>query len=156
MDAVAATRSSARASVLRSALLFSPFLGLLLLLLAFILRDVAEDGASAGRLVGTVLVGSVTLLLAYQVVQSVRDLFSGLVETVGRVERRWSHNDFLLFRNSYIFVERNVYRIAPEQFIDVDLGDTVRIVHCPHTGAVETVEVVARAGERGRPADGCC
>lgn len=151
---MAATRPSARATVLRSALLFSPFLAVTLAALAFMLRETADEGASGGRVVGLVLVGSVALLLAYQVVQSVRDLFSHPVETTGLVERRWSRNDFFLFRNSYVFVERNVYRLPPEQFAEVDLGDTVRIVHYPHTGAVEAIEVVERAGQSKRTTDG--
>ncbi len=151
---MAATRSSAWATVLRSALLITPFLAVTLTALAFILRQTVEEGASGGRIVGLVLVGSVTLLLAYQVVQSVRDLFAHLVETTGLVERRWSRSDFFLFRNSYIFVERNVYRLPPEQFVEVDLGDTVRIVHYPHTGTVEAMEVVERAGQRRRTDDG--
>ena len=149
---MAKTRPAAWAGVLRSALLFSPFFALTLVALALILRDIADDGASAGRIVGTVLVGSVGLLLGYQVVQSVRDLFSGLVETVGLVYRLWSRNDLFLFRNSYIFVEGNVFRLTPEQFLDVGLGDTVRVVHYPHTSAVEAIEVVAAAPERARTA----
>ena len=148
---MATTRPSARAAVLRSALLFTPFLAVTLVALVFIIRDTAEEGASRGPIIGLVLVGSVAVLLTYQVVQSVRDLFSHLVETTGLVERRWSRSDFFLFRNSYIFVEKNVYRLAPELFLDIDLGDTVRVVHYPHTGAVETIEVVERAAQRGRP-----
>jgi hypothetical protein len=94
------------------------------------------------------MVGLVGLLLGYQVVQSLRDLVSKPVETTGLVERRWSKADFFLFRNSYVFVGRNVFRLTPEQYIECDLGDTVRIVHYPHTAAVEAIEVVQRAGSR--------
>ncbi len=151
---MAERRPAAWATVLRSALLFTPFLVIVLVILAFLIGDTAGEGASGGRTVAMVLVGSVTLLLAYQVVQSVRDLFSRLVETNGLVERRWSRNDFFLFRSSYVFVERNVYRLTPEQFLDVDLGDRVRIVHYPHTGAVESVEVIERAGGDQERKDG--
>ena len=137
---------SARATVLRSFLLFTPFLLVVLVALTFLLRSTVDEGASGGRIVAVVLMGSVALLLVYQVVQSVRDLFSRTVETIGRVERRWSRSDLFLFRNSYIFVGRNVFRLPPEQFAEIDLGDTVRIVHYPHTAAVEAIEVVARKG----------
>ncbi len=137
---------SARATVLRSLLLFTPFLLVVLVALTFLLRSTVDEGASGGRIVALVLMGSVALLLVYQVVQSVRDLFSRMVETIGRVERRWSRSDLLLFRNSYIFVGRNVFRLPPEQFVEIGLGDTVRIVHYPHTAAVEAIEVVARKG----------
>jgi hypothetical protein len=139
--------------VLRSTLLFAPFLAVTLVALAFLLQDTAGEGVSGGRIVGLALVGSVALLLGYQVIQSVRDLFSQLVETTGLVERRWSRNEFLLFRNSYIFVDRNVFRLPPEQLLDIDCGDLVRIVHYPHTGAVERIERVRRGADGGSASD---
>lgn len=142
---MAAASSSARASVLRSALLFSPFLAVSAFALAFIIVDVVNDGVDAGHVVGIVLVGFVTLLLGYQVVQSIRDLFSRCIETVGVVERQWSRNEFMLFRNGYIFVGNNVFRLEPEEYIEIKLGDTVRVVHYPHTATVESVEVVEGA-----------
>ena len=142
---MAASGSSARGSVLRSALLLAPFLAIALVALVFLARATADEGVSAGRVVGLVLVGLVTLLIGYQVIQSVRDLFSQAIETVGVVERRWSRNDFFLFRNTYIFLGRDVYRLAPEQSLDIDLGDTVRVRHFPHTSTVEDIELVARA-----------
>ena len=151
---MAAKRPSARASVLRSALLISPFLAVTLIALTFLILDVAAEGASGGRIVGLVLVSSVTLLLGYQVIQSVRDLFSQTVETVGIVERRWSRSDFFLFRNSYVFVGKDVYRITPEEYFEIELGDTVRVRHYPHTSAVEEIAVVARAGQSKEQTDG--
>ena len=145
---MAVTRPSARGEVLRSTLLFAPFLAVTLVALAFLLQDTAGEGVSGGRIVGLALVGSVALLLGYQVIQSVRDLFSQLVETTGLVERRWSRNEFFLFRNSYIFMDRNVFRLPPEQLLDIDRGDLVRIVHYPHTSAVESIELVKRGSER--------
>lgn len=150
---MAATRPSARAAVLRSALLFTPFLVVTLIALALIVRDIAADGASGGRVVAIVLVSLVAALLGYQVIQSLRDLAATVVETTGVVERRWSRSDLFLFRNSYIFVDRDVYRLDPEQFIQVDLGDTVRIIHYPHTGAVEQIELVERAARPARQDD---
>ena len=151
---MAATRPSAQGEVLRSTLLFAPFLAVTLAALAFLLEDTASEGVSGGRIVGLVLVGSVALLLGYQVIQSVRDLFSQLVETTGLVERRWSRNEFLLFRNSYIFVDRTVFRLPHEQLLDIDRGDLVRIVHYPHTGAVESIELVRRGADGGSESDG--
>ena len=146
---MATTGPSARTTVLRSALLFTPFLAVALVVLAFIVRDTMAEGVSGGDIVGLVLVGFVVMLLAYQVVQSVRDLFARPVETTGLVERHWSRNDFFIFQNSYIFVGRDVFRLTPEQSLDVELGDTVRVVHYPHTSTVEAIEVVAHAGQRG-------
>jgi hypothetical protein len=50
-------------------------------------------------------------------------------------------------------VGRDVFRLAPEEFVEVDLGDTVRIRHYPHTSTVEAVEVVERAGPETGPND---
>ncbi|MEX1255615.1 MAG: hypothetical protein WEE64_14850 [Dehalococcoidia bacterium] len=131
-------------AVLRSVLLFSPFLAITLIILALIVQDVGREGASAGSIVGLVIVGFVTLLLGYQVIQGLRDLLSQTKETVGLVERRWSRSEFLFFQNTYIFVERNVFRIEPEHALDIESGSVVRITHLPHTGTVESVEVVQR------------
>jgi len=151
---MAAAGGSARSAVTRTTVLFSPFLALCLLGFGYIVRDAAADGATVGRVTGLVMVGLVALVLGYQVIQSVRDLFAGLTETVGLVDRRWSRNEFLLFRNTYIFVDGNVYRLTPEQGFGVDPGDMVRIVHSPHTSSVETIEVVTRSGASQRPAGG--
>ena len=136
--------SSARASVLRSALLLSPFFAVSAFVLVYIIGDVVSDGFDVGHIVGIIIVGCVTLLMGYQVVQSIRDLFSKCVETVGVVERQWSRNEFMLFRNGYIFVGNNVFRLEPEEYIDIKLGDTVRVIHYPHTAAVESVQVVTQ------------
>lgn len=151
---MATTRPAAWGAVLRSALLFTPFFGIALTGLVFLVLDVVDTGVGPGQVVGVTILAFVTLLFGYQVVQSVRDLFSGVVETTGVVERRWSRNDFFLFRNSYIFVGRNVFRLEPEEYVEVDLGDTVRVVHFPHTSTVEAVEVLARRGAGGKPSDG--
>lgn len=137
-----ASHPSARGEVFRSALLFSPFLAVTLLALGLIVREIAGSGASAGSIVGLVLVGGVALLLGYQVVQSLRDLVSRPVETAGLVERLWSRNEFLLFRNTYVFVEKNVFRVPVQHLLDIERGDLVRIVHYPHTGTVELIEKV--------------
>jgi hypothetical protein len=138
------TRSPAKASVVRTAALFAPFFALALLGFIYLAAGAGATG-SGGRVVALVLVGFVVLLLGYQVVQSVRDMFAKLQETTGLVERRWSRNEFLLFHNTYIFVEKDVYRLSPEQALDVRLGDLVRIVHLPHTSAVESIERLPRS-----------
>jgi len=145
-------QSRARAAVVRSVLLFTPFLAITLFGLVYLLLRANDDGLSAGAVVGIVLVSLVALLLGYQVVQSLRDAFASLKETVGEVERAWTRNEFFLFHNSYVFVGRDVYRVPPEQFLELRSGDRVRLVHLPHTGAVETIEKVPSEGASGDPA----
>ncbi|MGB2696007.1 MAG: hypothetical protein WBD55_12595 [Dehalococcoidia bacterium] len=135
----------ARGAVVRSALLFIPFMLISLGVIGFIVQDMVVDGANAGGIVALVLIGFVSLLLVYQVVQTLRDLFAQPVETTGIVDRLWSRHDFLVFRNDYVFVEGDVFRIEPEHALDVGLGRMVRITHYPHTNAVVHVEIVSQA-----------
>src|ERR1700694_5151465 len=117
---MAAGRSSARASVLRSALLFSPFLAVSSFALAYILADATNKDWDAGHMVGLAVVGFVTLLLGYQVVRSIRDLFSECVETIGVVDRWWSRLELMLFRNDYVFVKDNVFRLDRDEYIGIN------------------------------------
>jgi hypothetical protein len=135
-------QSAARASVVRSVILFTPFLAITLFGWGYLLWRLIDQGASGGAIFGFGLVSIVALLLSYQVVQSLRDAFAGLVETIGEIEKSWSRNDMFLFRNSYIFVGRDVFRVPAEQAADLAPGDTVRIRHLPHTSAVETLEKI--------------
>ncbi len=147
-------RPTAWGSVLRSALLFTPIFAVIAVTLALLVMQSMSEGASAGRVVAIVLIGIVGSLIGYQMLQSVRDLFSRLVETEGLVERRWDRSDFFIFKNTYIFVESNVFRLEPELALDVQLGDTVRVLHFPHTGTVEQIAVVSNGGASGEPDDG--
>lgn len=142
-----ASHPTARTALVRSILLFSPFLAIAVAAFTVLFSE-ALDGRGTGSFVGSALMGFITLLLAYQVVQSIRDLLARPVEQEGLVERRWSRHEFILFRNTYIFVERNVFRLSPEQEIHVDLGDRVRLRYYPHTATVEALEVVQRVGAR--------
>ena len=141
---MAPTRPAAWGSVLRSALLFTPFFLASLAIFLYVLNDTISNGATTGQVVGLVLSSSVALLLGYQAVQALRDLVASPIETEGLVERRWSRNEFFIMQNAYIFVDRTVFRIEQQQANDVAPGDTVRVMHYPHTGTVERVEVIER------------
>ena len=129
-------------------MLFSPFFGMSVLALVYVVGDLVDHGFDAGHVVGIAFLGSMALLLGYQVIQSIRDLFATTVETVGIVERQWSRNEFMLFRNGYIFVKNNVFRVAPEEYPAIKLGDTVRVTHYPHTATVESIAVVEHGDAR--------
>lgn len=133
---------SARATVVRSLLIYTPVLALVVAVIGLLMVDMASAGVGAGRVTGIVLVSFVGLLVAYQVVQAARDLLSPLVETTGVVERRWSRSDVFIFQNTYIFVERNVFRLSPEQSLEIQAGDLLRVLHSPYLCAVEHIEVV--------------
>jgi hypothetical protein len=142
---VIASHPPARTALVRSVLLFSPFL---VIVLAAFVALIAGD-VSGGAVIGVVVVALVALLLAYQVVQTLRDLLTRPIETVGLVERHWNRNEFFLFRNTYIFVEGDVYRLSPEQELHVEIGHTVRVRHYPHTGTVDAIEVLEPAAKGG-------
>jgi hypothetical protein len=141
---MAQPRPAAWASVLRSALLFTPFFIVASAVFAFMLNDARTDDVTAGTVIGLLLSGGVAALLGYQSVQAIRDLFAPLVETEGRVERRWSRNEYFIMRNDYVVVRGSVFRIEPERALQIEPGDTVRVVHYPHTDTVETIDILQR------------
>lgn len=143
-------RPSARASLIRSALLFTPLFLLVLAGLGFVVRSLVED-FGAGGIIGAVIVGLVALLTGYQCVQSLRDLSASPVETRGPIHRKWSRADLFVLRSYYLMVERNVFRVEPEEFDELNVGDTVSIIHYPHTATVESVSLVERGSAGGRP-----
>jgi xanthosine utilization system XapX-like protein len=141
---------TARTAIIRTLVVFTPLLAIALAILIALIVNGASDGFSGGVIAGLVVMGFVGLLVGYQVVQAVWDLFGAPVERDGRVERAWNRSEFFLFRNSYIFVNGDVFRLCPEQDIEVSLGDLVRIRHYPHTATVEAIEVLERAPTRER------
>jgi len=142
-------RRSARVSVIRSALLYTPFFLAALAGGGALIWSLAGD-FEGGGVVGVVILGVVALLTGYQSIQALRDLFAEPVETRGVVKRKWSRSDFFVARSHYLMVKRNVFRVEPLHFIDTDLGDTVSVIHYPHTATVESLTVDQR-GE-GEPA----
>jgi hypothetical protein len=73
-------------------------------------------------------------MLLYQVVQHARDLRAPLAESEGMVTRKWKNADLIIAWDSYyIRVDRYVFRIKPEQYIEVRENSYVKVVHFPHT-----------------------
>lgn len=108
---------------------------------------IGSHAASGAALVPLVFAAAMALLLGYYVVQHLRDLGAEPVEREGVVTRRWSRADLLIAMQSYyISVDRTVFRVRPEDYIHMDEGVRVRIVHFPHTLHVITLERVAPGG----------
>ncbi|MGB6894647.1 MAG: hypothetical protein WBF37_01700 [Dehalococcoidia bacterium] len=142
-------RRSARVSVIWSGVLYTPFFLAALAGAGVLIRSLADD-FEGGTVVGVAIVGVVALLTGYQSIQALRDLFTKPVETRGVVERKWSRSDFFVARSHYVMVKRNVFHIEPFEFVEVELGDTVSVIHYPHTSTVESLTVAERGeGERG-------
>jgi hypothetical protein len=149
-QALGPQRASARASIIRSAVLFT--LLFLLVLAAFIYALRGFVAAPGSGIVGLVIVGFVTLLIGYQSAQSLRDLAARPAETRGAVRRKWRAADFLFFfRGHYLMVEKDVFRVKASDFLEIGEGDIVSVVHYPHTGAVVSLEVLKKGGGGGVP-----
>lgn len=128
--------SAARASLVRSLVIYGAFLAADILVIAWVLTA----GIQGAAYVTTTIVGVVGLLLLYQVVQHVRDLRAPLAESEGTVTRKWKNADLIIAWDSYyIRVDRAVFRIKPEYYLDVREGSYVKVVHFPHTLNVVSV-----------------
>jgi xanthosine utilization system XapX-like protein len=106
---------------------------------------IIAGAASGGAYVTLSVVGVVGLLLAYQIVQHVRDLNAPLAESVGVVQRKWSRADLIIAMQSfYVTVEGTVFRLKPEDHLMLDVGMYVKVVHFPHTLNVVSIHEMAR------------
>ncbi|HYM14280.1 MAG TPA: hypothetical protein VEZ14_01825 [Dehalococcoidia bacterium] len=105
---------------------------------------IGANAASGAALVPLVFAAAMALLLGYYVLQHLRDLGAQPVEREGAVTRRWSRADLLIAMQSYyISVDRTVFRVRPEDYIHMDEGARVRVVHFPHTLQVISLERLA-------------
>ena len=130
---------AARASLRRSTFIYSLLLAVDVVVLSFIVAS----GASGGAYVTLAIIGLVGLLLGYHVLQHVRDLGAPLAESEGLVTRKWTRADLIVALQSYyVLVERVVYRVRPEDFIHLEEGMFVKIVHFPHSLNVVSVHEV--------------
>lgn len=136
--------SQARAALFRSLLIYTAFLCADVLVVYWI----ARTGASGGAFVTLSIVGVVGLLLAYQAVQHWRDLRVPLAESVGVIQRKWSRADLIIaLQSHYVTVDRTVFRVPPEMWINVDEGMYVKVVHFPNTLNVVSIHEVMRPVE---------
>jgi hypothetical protein len=132
----------ARASLRRSAAIYAALLAGDIAVVVYIL--IVRTGNAAFITLSFVAV--VGLLLAYQVVQHVRDFGARLAETDGTVIRKWKRADLIIAWDSYyLTVDRTVFRVRPEDWIHIDEGQYVKVVHFPHTLTVVSVHSAPRA-----------
>lgn len=129
--------------------MFTPAFLAALALETYLARSFAV-GPSGSAVPGLVIVGFVTLLLGIESVQSLRDLASEPRELEDVVTRTWTRTDALFFRNTYAMVARRVFRLEPEQALEVQEGDVVRVRFYPHTNTLVDIERLERKGVAGR------
>jgi hypothetical protein len=153
--------SSARASVIRTAVFYTPlFVASAIGALAIL------SGIWNGGIVLLIILLILSFLFGYQSIQSLRDMRKEMTTTRGPILRIWSKRDVFVSKSYYITVNRNIYKIPLTSYFDLreeakrmrdaELDDyriEVEIVHYPHTGTVESVERLGqvRVSQDGRP-----
>lgn len=135
-------RARAKRGAARTGLLFAPFF--LASLAGFIWAAIAlGQGQGRGLIFTLVIAGIIAILTGYQTIQSLRDwLESEPRQLEGAIRRTWSRHDYFLFRSNYILVEGQVFRVEPEDFLDLAKGQRVRVFYYPHANTLDRVERV--------------
>lgn len=125
--------AAARRSLILNAAVFTPL---------FVLTAAGTVFALlTGAWVLLVIAAFVAFLFGYQGIQSLRDLRAEPVTLTDQVVRRWSRADFIVFRQGYyIMVQRQIFRIPPEAYLELAPGDTVEVTYYPHTNTVIRLE----------------
>jgi len=94
-----------------------------------------------GPVVGLVVLAIITLLTGHQTIQPLRDALEREPRQLeGAVSRAWSRADLFFFRSYYVMVARQVFKIEPEDFVQIEEGDRLRVLYYPHANTVERVE----------------
>jgi len=130
---------SPRGRLIRDAVIYTPIFALCLAVLLFMIAGVIDRAP-----VALVLLVIVTFLFGYQSIQSLRDLVAEPETVEGPVLRRWTKRDAFVAKSYYVAVNKAIFRIPVDAYMDTIVGDTVRIVAYPHTGTVVEVERLKR------------
>lgn len=141
---------TARASVIRTAMFYTPIFAATIVVALCILLGVWDLGP-----VLLVLDLGLAVLVGFQSIQALRDLRTNLKTTRGPVQRIWTKSDIpLVSRSHYISVKGNFFSIPPDAHFDLkeevkrlrsagleeEYYIEVEVVHYPHTGTVESVK----------------
>ncbi len=130
-------RSSARASVIRDAVIFTPF---------FLAVVAGWTATMVGVLVkgdrgvpAPVILSLLAVLLGFQSIQALRDLLTEPKVTRGEIARKWSRPVLPVVPGHYIYVNKVVFKLPALLYEQLENGDTVTITHYPHTNTVVAV-----------------
>lgn len=131
---------SPRGRLIRDAIIYTPIFLLCAAVLLLMLVGVIDRA-----IIGMVLLVIVTFLFGYQSIQTLRDLRERPKSFEGAVTRRWTKRDGFVVKSHYVAVNKAIFRIPVDSYLDVKAGDSVRIEAYPHTG------LVLRCERTGRP-----
>jgi len=131
---------SPRGRLIRDAIIYTPIFVLCAAVLLLMVVGVIDRA-----IVGMVLLAIVTFLFGYQSVQTLRDLRERPRQFEGAVARRWTKRDGFVVKSHYVAVNKAIFRIPIDAYMDVKTGDSVRIEAYPHTGLVLRCERTGRS-----------
>jgi hypothetical protein len=141
------TRLSPRARLIRDAILYTPPFALFATMLALMIAGIWDRA-----IVGMIIIALLTFLFGYQSIQTFRDLFSQPRDLVGPIRRLWTKRDGFVVKNYYMSVEKAIFHIPADEYLQLREGDLVRVHAYPHTGTVIAIEKIAReAPEHAEP-----
>ena len=91
-------------------------------------------GGSYGAVVPLLILLLVTGAALIQLISALRDLQARPTFTRGQIRRLWTKGGLLwFFRSHYLMIDRQVFVIAPEVWVQLDDEDIVELHHWPHT-----------------------
>jgi hypothetical protein len=131
---------AARATLVRTALVFTPLFLLSLAGVGGIIFNLVREGPG-GLIITLVLLCLAGFLTGHQSIQSLRDLRSSPRVSSGLIDRKWNRADLFVLRSYYIYVERSVFKVSPLIYVELEEGDMVSVNHYPHTNTVISVEL---------------
>lgn len=140
-----------RNSILRTALLWTPFFVVAVGALLFFVFDKITGGDSATWFLLVVLV-ILSVLFGSQAIQSILDLVSQPHSMKGEVTRRWARNDMLVMKTHYVRVGTHILRGDVDLLADVKVGDDVDVRFYRHSAIIVGVERVPAAVEQSSAA----
>lgn len=129
------TERATRRRLLSSSVLYAMLFALALAVAVLSVARILDGGVILDGLAALV-----ALLLGYQTMQTVRDLYAHPVCIDGPIGRHWSKTDFILVRSHYISLKRTIFSIPVEEWFDLDEGDSVAVTYFPHTNTVISVD----------------
>lgn len=135
-----ATERATRRRLVGSAIIYATLFALALAVAVLSVARILDGGIILDGLASLV-----ALLLGYQAIQTVRDLYADPVRAEGPIGRHWSKTDFILMHSHYISLRRTIFSISVEEWFDLDEGALVGITYFPHTNTVISVERLSRA-----------
>jgi len=140
---------AARVSLRRSLFIYAALLFAAVVVVTYI----AANLASGFGYVTLSVVALVGVLIAYQVLQYIRDLNAPLAESDGIVQRKWKRADLIIALESFYLTvdrvaDRAVFRVTAEDYVLVDEGMYVKVVHFPNTLTVVSLHKMVRPPEK--------